>query len=302
MHPVIFSFDSFHLFGRAIGPVLIHAYGMMLAVAFVAGMALMVREGVKAGLKPEDVLDETILIIIFSIIGARLLYILLNRNEYAGDALGALRIYQGGLSFHGGAIGGVLALYVFSRRRRAPMWRLADIAVPPLVLGSAIARWGCFLNGCCYGRPWDGPWGIVFPVLGDGLKRHPAQLYDSVLHLAMLPILFYLKKYKRKDSDLSAFYLIGFAILRFITEYFRAGATGRVVAGGITMAQFASVPIAAVGILLYFLPARLFSTPYSAAEAESKPKNSKKAPADAVGKQKKSGATKGKPGKKSSGR
>lgn len=254
MHPVIFSIDQFELFGRLIGPFQIFSYGVFLAISFMAGLAVLTRDGKKYGLSVEDMMDMTIWIILFSIVGARIMYVALSPSEYAGDTLGMLMIYKGGLSFHGGAIGGTLAIFIFAARKKIPGWRLADAAVRPLIIGSAIARIGCFLNGCCYGKPWDGPWSVVFPVLRDGIRRHPTQFYDLTLQLVLFAAITYLSKFKKRDGDISAFYLIGFAILRFIVEIFRKGATGKVLMFGVTTAQFGSVAIIAGALLLYFRP------------------------------------------------
>jgi phosphatidylglycerol:prolipoprotein diacylglycerol transferase len=256
MHPVFFSFPQFEILGRTLGPLHIHAYGVMLAVAFLFGLALLVKEGRRYSFSSDDMLDMTIYIIISSIIGARILYILLSFGDYSANPLGALKIYEGGLSQHGGVIGGFAGLALFGWRKKYSIAALCDAAAPPLVLGSAVARWGCFLNGCCYGAPWNGPFAMVFPSLGDGLPRHPAMLYDSFLHFALLGALFALRRFKRKDGDMLAFYLVGFAILRFITEIFRSGSTGIAVIGSITMAQLVSFPLIAVGIYIYLRPAK----------------------------------------------
>lgn len=255
MCPVFYTFHQFNLFSHSFGPFYIHAYGVMLAVAFLGGLMLLVHEAKKAGMYPEDMIDMTIFIIILSVIGGRILYVLLSMDEYSANPLSAMKIYEGGLSFHGGAIGGFLAAFLFAWRRKLPIWRIIDAGIPGLVLGAAIARWGCFLNGCCYGREWHGPWAIVFPTLQDHIPRHPTQLYDSFMHLSLLALLFYLKRFRRKEGDMFGFYLMGFSVVRFVAEIFRAGATGKLLIGPITMAQAASILIFAVGLAFYLIPA-----------------------------------------------
>ncbi|MFA6451599.1 MAG: prolipoprotein diacylglyceryl transferase [bacterium] len=282
MCPVFYTFKQFHLFSHAFGPFYIHAYGVMLALAFIGGLFLLVHEAQKADLKPEDMIDMTILIIIFSIIGGRIMYVLLSMDEYSSNPLSAMKIYEGGLSFHGGAIGGFLAAFLFAWRRKLSSWRIIDAGIPAVVLGAAIARWGCFLNGCCYGRAWSGPWAVVFPSLQDNIPRHPAQLYDSFLHLALLALLFSLKRARRKEGDMFGFYLMGFSILRFITEIFRSGVTGKLFLGTpITMAQAASFLIFAIGLAFYLLPPGKIpgTVAFSAAGSAPTP-----APAKAMGK------------------
>ena len=256
------------MFGRSIGPLHIFSYGVFLALSFLAGLFLFVRDGRKAGLKTEDQLDQMIYIIIFSIIGARILYVFLSRSDYSSHPLDALKIYQGGLSYHGGAVGGVFAVFFFSWRKKIPGWLMADTCIRPLILGSAIARIGCFLNGCCYGHEWHGPWAVTFPSLQDGIPRHPTQFYDLGLHLILLGVITFASRFKKRDSDISAFYLFGFAVLRFITEITRSGATAKVLAFGLTQAQTASLGIFSVGLFIYFF--RRNSSISTAREAASK--------------------------------
>ncbi len=253
MHPVLYTINAFELFGRTLGPLYIHAYGVMLALAFLSGMLLAVREAKQYGVSADTIIDMMIYIIVFSIIGARIMFVLLSPQEYIGDPLSSLKVYEGGLSFHGGAIGGTLAVILYSKLKKVSVWTLADICVPGLVLGAAVARIGCFLNGCCYGCATNVPWAIVFPNLHDGIPRHPAMLYDLALNLVLLGVLFALKPYRKRRGDLLAYYFIGFSILRFITEIFRKGATGRVFLLGLTMAQWASFGIFALGLALLFL-------------------------------------------------
>lgn len=261
MHPVMLSIKQFEIFGHLFGPFHIFSYGVFLAVSFLCGLAILIRDGKNAGLKPEEMMDLTIWVIISSIIGARLMYVILSPGEYAGDPMGTLMIHKGGLSFHGGVIGGTIAAFTFAARKKIPGLRLADSMVRPLIIGSAMARIGCFLNGCCYGAPWDGPWAVVFPVLRDGVHRHPAQFYDLFLHLILFGIITYVTKYKKRDGDIVSFYLIGFAILRFTVEIFRKGATGRIFLLDITMAQWASFAIIAAALVLYFAPRKQYPTP-----------------------------------------
>ncbi len=242
MYPVLLS----------LGPVKIHAYGFFLAVAFLCGMWMLVREGKRAGFKPEDMVDLTVFIIVLSIIGSRVLYIILKHDEFL-NATSMLKIYQGGMSYHGGAVGGFLAVAIFARRRKVSGWRIIDAGMPAFIVGAAIARIGCFLNGCCYGVVTSSPLGVVFPSIGDNMPHHPVQLYDFTLHMIFLIIIFQLRRFKKRDGDMFAFYLMGYAILRAITEHFRSGATAVVAALGLTQAQWASVAMFTLGLALFLL-------------------------------------------------
>lgn len=276
MHPVMFSIKQFDLFGHLIGPFHIFSYGVFLAISFLCGLTILMRDSKSAFLKQEDMMDLTIWIIISSIVGARIMYVILSPSEYAGDALSTLMIYKGGLSFHGGVIGGCLAVFIFAARNKIPGLRLADALVRPLIIGAAIARIGCFLNGCCYGAPWNGPWAVVFPVLRDNVSRHPTQFYDLTLHLILFAVITYVSKFKKRDGDIVSFYLVGFAILRFIVEIFRKGATGKVFMLNLTVAQWGSFAIIALAIILYYAPRKQYPQPGEVTADSKKEKSTKK--------------------------
>jgi phosphatidylglycerol:prolipoprotein diacylglycerol transferase len=134
------------------------------------------------------------------------------------------------------------------------VWRLGDAVAPALALGLAIGRIGCFLNACCYGRPTHSHVGVVFPALHDGIPRHPTQLYDLAFNLTIMALLIGpLKRFKRKDGDLMAFWLILSGITRFIMEQYRRGETAIVWYWGFTMGQWLCMAMILGGILLYSL-------------------------------------------------
>lgn len=256
MHSLLFTIPGFSLFGHTFNPIQIYTYGAMLALAFLLSIALACREARKAGLTAETIMDMSIYAIILSIIGARVGYVLTSLHEYSGRAMDALKIHQGGLSFHGGVAGGALAVIFFCRKRKIAIFKMADVVMPALALGLAIGRIGCFFNGCCYGCAVHShiPWAVVFPSLNDNIPRHPAQLYDSAMNFAMVLLLMYpLKKFKRKDGDLFAFWLVLAGISRFIMEIFRSGQSSVLFWFGLTMAQWLCFLMMAGGIFLYLL-------------------------------------------------
>jgi prolipoprotein diacylglyceryltransferase len=158
MHPTILSFGS----------VTIHSYGLMIAIGFGFGLVLMYFLGKREGLPAGRLMDLAFWVALGGIIGARLIYILIRWNEYItplvteGD-FKVFRIWQGGLTFYGGLLGGLLVGLILLRRWRLPVLQVMDIAGPALAVGQAFGRIGCLLAGCCWGRPVDLPWAIAFP-------------------------------------------------------------------------------------------------------------------------------------------
>jgi phosphatidylglycerol---prolipoprotein diacylglyceryl transferase len=267
MHPILFTIPDFHLFAWHIGPLPIFSYGAMLALAFVAAIALSAREAARAGINIEHVLDCAFHIIVCSIIMARIGYVISHLEEYRAGSAGAmfwnmLKIHEGGLSFHGGVAGGAIAVIYFCTMRKIPVFQFGDAVMPGLALGLAIGRIGCFLNGCCYGRPWNGPWAMTVPSLHDGIHRHPTQIYDLIFNVTIALLLVGpLKRLKRKNGDLFAFWLILSGITRFILEIFRYGETTVSLTASFTVAQWVGAAMAAGGLFLYFLKPKTNDTP-----------------------------------------
>ena len=184
MHPELFH----------VGPVTLRSYGVLMAVAFVAGTFLALREARRLGLDEDKVVNVILVTLIASVFGARLLYVLEHLPEFRREWTSALALWQGGLTLYGGIVAGTFAGLVAARRMGLPVWILADALTPSLALGTMFGRIGCFLNGCCYGQPTAQPWGVVFPrdsfaylEFGDQ-PVHPSQLYNAFVGLALFAV------------------------------------------------------------------------------------------------------------------
>lgn len=136
--------------------------------------------GQKGGKSPEFVFDSVLIGVLSGIIEARLFFVFLyDPGYYLSNPLQILNLQQGGLAFYGGFVFGLATILIYLYRAHIPVLSFLDLAAPATALGYAIARFGCFMNGCCYGKPTTVAWGVVFPVI-DGLKRHPTQLYSVI--------------------------------------------------------------------------------------------------------------------------
>lgn len=229
-------------------PLPIRAYGTMLMLAFLAGIAWTSRDAKRRGIDPAHVLDLSFFLIIASVVFARVLFVLLDLSAYRSSPGAALRIWEGGLSFHGGLIGAILALAVFARVRRLGFWRMADLLAPGAALGYGIARIGCFLNGCCYGEPSNLPWAVTF--LGVDGPRHPTQIYASLINFAIFGLLLLWRRRPMRDGQLVMVYLGLYSVYRFGIEFLRRGASARLWLGGLTEAQIASLAIVAIAAVI----------------------------------------------------
>jgi phosphatidylglycerol:prolipoprotein diacylglycerol transferase len=167
-------------------------------------------------------------------------------------------VQHGGLVFYGGFLGAAIAGTVFIRRKKMPPWKTADALAPSIALGSVFGRIGCLLNGCCYGRQTDLPWGLTFtnPQAHDlsgtpiGVPLHPTEIYDALLNLALYVFLAWLFRRKKFDGQVFATYLICYAVTRSIVEYFRGDYSNLHYHLGLTPAQWISVPIFIAGLAL----------------------------------------------------
>lgn len=239
-----------------IGPVDVHSYGTLLMLGFVAAILLARREARRVGLPADLPLDLGVWVLVAGVVFARGLFVVLNWGDYAARPVEALYVWrQGGLSFHGGLLGGVLAGVLFARRRKVSFWPVADMAAPGIALGYAIARLGCLLNGCCYGVPTDLLWGIRFPLFLDSQittsPSHPTQIYAAVGSLAILGLLLSVRGRLAVRGQLFLLYLMLYSIVRSGVEVLRRGVSAQPIVLGsvLTQAQVASAIIFVAALL-----------------------------------------------------
>jgi phosphatidylglycerol:prolipoprotein diacylglycerol transferase len=230
--PILFSLA---LGGRQL-PV--RAYGLAVALGFTAGVVVAAREARRQGKERDvgDLLDLAFWILVAGVLGSRVAYVLLNVGLYArvcgaGDCLAALRLWDGGLVFFGGVIAATAATALFVRRRGWGLGATADLLAPGVALGHAFGRLGCFLAGCCYGRPWAA--GVTFPpgsvAFADGARGpvHPTQLYESAAELAIFATLVVLRRRPRAPGTIALVYALLYGAVRAIIEIWRGDAGRR---------------------------------------------------------------------------
>lgn len=250
MHPVAFN----------LGPFPVNWFGILVAVAFLAGLWTAARRGVRDGLAPQQVFDAGPWLIVGAIVGARALYVISYwEQDFAGQPLTKVfMIRQGGLVFYGGLIGATLGVLIHLWRRRLPLWKFADTLAPSIPLGHVFGRTGCLLNGCCHGRPTDVPWAIHFPAdhATHGVGVHPTQIYEAALNLGLYAGLAWLYRRKQYDGQIFAFYLVSYAVVRSVVESFRGDYATGYFGGRLTPGQMVSVLIFGLGIALVLLRRR----------------------------------------------
>lgn len=244
----------------SIGPFAIRWY----ALAYIVGLLLGWRYclhlcGLPPRLVTRNQLDDFLLWATLGVIlGGRLGYVLFYQlDEYLKEPLQIVYVWRGGMSFHGGLVGVILAMLLFARRRGIPFFALADIIACATPIGLLLGRIANFVNGELYGRASDAPWAMVFPDPNSGgVPRHPSQLYEAALEgLLLFLVLYLLARFTRSLEHvgrLSGIFLIGYGLSRIVVEFFREpdAQLGYLLGGTTTMGQILSVPMIAYGLFL----------------------------------------------------
>ncbi len=278
----------------------IFSYGVMIMIAYLAGTWSAVRRARGGLFSRDDIMDYSLYAILAGVVGARLAHIAMFWNTffYRYDPLQGRavfdasrlwdipKIWEGGLVFYGGLVGAVAALMVFARRRGISLVGFCDLCAPSVALGLALGRIGCFLNGCCFGKPSDLPWAVSFPrgslpffhhlhdelipAAAEGsLHIHPTQLYESLGAFLLWLVLEAAYRRRRFDGQTTAMFFVMYASGRFLVELMRddVGPGFPALNSWMTTAQYASVALAAAGIAAY-LYFRRKGSPSSAAGSD----------------------------------
>ncbi|KAA9130587.1 prolipoprotein diacylglyceryl transferase [Marinihelvus fidelis] len=270
----------------SLGPLSVHWYGITYLAAFAAFWLIQSWRAKAlpwAGWATEQVSDFMFYGMLGVIAGGRLGYVLFySMDSLAGDPLYLLRIWEGGMSFHGGMLGVVVASFVFARRNRKGFWETADFIVPVVPLGLAFGRLGNFIGGELWGRLSDLPWAMIFPAslppgaveggletawragLLDAYARHPSQLYQAGLEgLLLFIILMVFASKRRPPGAVSGLFLVGYGLFRATAEFFREpdAHIGYLAGDWLTMGMVLSLPMTAVGLAFMVMAFRRPGTP-----------------------------------------
>jgi len=239
----------------AIGPIAIRWYGLMYLVAFMLFMWLgriRARRMVLSGWIPRDIDDLLFFGVLGVILGGRLGYVLFYKPAYyLANPLEILAVWQGGMSFHGGFLGVLIAVWFYARRSERRWLDVTDFIAPLVPLGLAAGRMGNFINAELVGRVTTGPWAMVFPNV-DNLPRHPSQLYQFALEgVALFALLWWFAASPRPRGAVSGAFLLGYGVFRFVAEFGREPDDFLgLLALNLSMGQWLSLPMVAAGIAL----------------------------------------------------
>ena len=260
----LFAFTSPGPLVFQLGPFALRWYGLLIALAVLAGLTLATRLGNARGIEPALIADLLPLLVLGAVIGARIYYVALEWRQYAANPIEALAIWRGGIAIHGALIGGVLTTMLYCRWRRQPFWPLLDVLVPAVALGQAIGRWGNFFNSEAFGVPTDLPWKLRIPAANrppeflEQLYFHPTFLYESLWNVGVCVLLLVLFRQASRGQiqlpagALSCVYLMAYSSGRVWIEGLRIDplclfAEPPFCEGGLRMAQLVSLLLIVLG-------------------------------------------------------
>ena len=256
MFPVLFKIGNFEL----------HTYGVMLAAAFAVGFFVAVKIGKQRNLDFDQIYGLTIVIILSSIIGSRLAYVIFHLEEFEGRWLDTISPIQStgqigisGMVVLGGVVTSIIVSLIYLKKKNIPAADAADTIAPALALGLAIGRVGCFFNGCCFGKICHLPWGMSFPegsmpyyIYGD-IPLHPTQLYAVIYNLLIFAVLMRTMRIPRLRGMQFPIFLVLYGVFRGINEslrYYGGHEEGMRLFGSVTFSQLVSILFVLSGLII----------------------------------------------------
>lgn len=240
----------------ALGPVKVHWYGLMYLLGFAAAWWLALRRSQQpwAPVRRAQVDDLIVYAALGVVIGGRLgSGLFYNFDIWRADPLWIFRIWEGGMAFHGGLLGVLVALWLYARKLHQPFLAVADFIAPMVPIGLGLGRIGNFIGQELWGRPTDLPWAMVFPRDPEQLARHPSQLYQALLEgLVLFALLFWFSRRQRPTGAVGGLFLTLYGLFRFLVEFVREPDRniGFDLFDWLTRGQLLSLPMILAGLLL----------------------------------------------------
>lgn len=238
----------------SIGPLVVHWYGLMYMIGFAGAWFLGRRRADRMGWSKSQIDDLIFYAAMGVVVGGRVGYVLFyNFSSFLHDPIMLFKVWQGGMSFHGGLLGVLLAMYLFGRKVNARFFQVTDFIAPLVPIGLCAGRIGNFINGELWGKPTDAPWGMLVPHHSP-VPVHASQLYEAALEGALLfAILWFYSQKPRAVGRVSALFLIGYGGFRFVVEFVRLpdAHLGYLAFNWLTMGQLLTLPMLLFGGILY---------------------------------------------------
>lgn len=248
-----------------IGSLKLYSYGLFLALGFITAIWFTKQNARFYGISNQTVSDLFFAILVAAILGARVLYVIINLDDYKDNFLDVFKIWNGGLVFFGGFIAASLVAVFFCRIKKLEIWKTADILAPGLALGHSIGRFGCLFAGCCYGRTCDLPFAITFTnptsLAPLNMALHPTQLYMVGTNFILFIILLAIQKRKRFNGMVFLSYVMLYSVFRAVVECFRGDFRGDFIFGFISPSQGIGLAISCLALVFMIIRFRSENRP-----------------------------------------
>ncbi len=248
-----------------IGRFTVHSYGFLIAVGIILAIVIAILRAKKVGLSGDEAINIAIIIVVFGFVGAKLLYVLENFQQFLERPWSVLG--SSGFVVYGGLVIGLFAVFVYCRWiRKISFLRYVDLYFPSVAFGQAFGRLGCFMAGCCYGKETSAWWGVVFPensYAPAGVPLIPTQLISAIGDFVIFLVLFWFsRKLAKKIGDVTALYMLLYGAGRFCIEFLRQNEQGGI--GPVTTAQCFSLVFIGASVILFILNRKMpYSTNYA---------------------------------------
>ncbi len=247
MHPILIELGQFS----------VKTYGFFIAIGFLAGISLALKEAKRLNYDHQFILDIAFYMILGAIVGSRLFYVATHLSYYRTNPLDVFKVWQGGLTFFGGFILAMLISIWMIKKRNLSIWKTCDIFAPSLAIGVMFGRIGCFFAGCCYGTHCELPWAVTFTnphsLAQLNVALHPTQLYSAAGACITFLVLYGLRKKKSFDGQLTLLWILLYSGFRSIVELFRGDVRGDLLFEKFPASQVLAWALIAFALVMLFV-------------------------------------------------
>jgi len=250
MHPILLQ----------VGSLKLYTYGLFVALGFITAIWFTKRNAKFYGVPDQIVSDLFFTVLISALAGARILYVLINLNAYKDNFFDVFKIWNGGLVFFGGFLGGALGAIIFLKIKKMDIWKTADVIAPGLALGHSVGRFGCLFAGCCYGKPSDLSIALTFTnpdsLAPLNVPLQPTQLYMIASNFILFLILLAIQRRKSFNGMVFLSYIMLYSLFRSIIEFFRGDFRGNFIFDFLSLSQGIGLLVSCVALIFMIIKLR----------------------------------------------
>lgn len=243
-----------------LGPITLQAWGLMIALGMLVGLFVALKEAERKGIKSDSVFDVFLWILVSSILGSRVMYVLLFWRDFVAHPLDVVKIWEGGLVFYGGIFAAMIAMWFYTRAKKISFIDMTDAFTPGFAIGIFFGRLGCYLIGDHIGAPMQHDWFWGSVMAGDTVLRHEPSLYLSLNGLAMFLVLWNLRKKLSGRGEMTMAFFVWYGVSRFLLDFTRASDLPLGLSDprffGLTISQYVSLGLLGIGTYFFLFKSK----------------------------------------------